>query len=63
MDAIAFGLGMSCLQFTFFTQNLHHVRYIYAQINIITPLFLAVTAGTLFYKGKVANWNVRCKVL
>jgi hypothetical protein len=54
---------MSFLQFTFSIPNLGHARYVYDQIHIISRLFLAVTAGSSFYKGKVANWDVNCKVL
>ena len=63
MDPMAFGSGMSCLQFNFSIPNLGHARYVYDQIHIISRLFLAVTAGSSFYKGKVANWDVNCKVL
>jgi len=63
MDAMAFGMGVSCLQCTFSTQNLNHARYIYDQFHVISPLMLAVTAGTPFHKGKVANWDARWKII
>lgn len=60
---MAFGMGVSCLQCTFSTQNLNHARYIYDQFHIISPLMLAVTAGTPFHKGKVSNWDARWKII
>lgn len=63
MDAMAFGMGMACLQCTFSTKNLDHARYVYDQMHVISPLMLAVTAGTPFYKGKISDWDVRWKVL
>lgn len=63
MDAMAFGMGMSCLQCTFSTQNLDHARYLYDQMHVISPLMLAVTAGTPFQKGKVSAWDSRWNVV
>lgn len=63
MDAMAFGMGISCLQCTFSTQNLDHARYIYDQFHVLSPLMLALTAGTPFHKGKVANWDARWKII
>lgn len=63
MDAMAFGMGMSCLQCTFSTKNLDHARYLYDQMHVISPFMLAVSAGTPFYKGKIAKWDVRWKTL
>lgn len=60
---MAFGMGMACLQCTFSTKNLDHARYVYDQLHILSPLMLAVTAGTPFYKGKIANWDARWKPL
>ena len=63
MDAMAFGMGNSCLQCTFSTLNMSHTRYLYDQLNVISPIFLALTAGTPFYKGKVSNWDVRWNII
>jgi len=63
MDAMAFGMGNSCLQCTFSTLNMSHARYLYDQLNVISPIFLALTAGTPFYKGKVSNWDVRWNII
>lgn len=63
MDATVFGTGQACLQCTFSTKNLGHARYVYDQLHILSPLMMAVTAGTPFYKGKISNWDARWKVL
>jgi hypothetical protein len=47
MDAMAFGMGMACLQCTFSTQNLDHARYIYDQMN-----FIRVKLPTGMYVGR-----------
>lgn len=63
MDANAFGPGMACLQCTFSTENLYNTQFIHDNMHIISPLMLAITAGTPFFKGKVSDWDVRWKVL
>jgi glutamate--cysteine ligase catalytic subunit len=61
MDAMAFGMGSCCLQCTFSTKDYDHARYVYDQFNVISPIMLALTAGTPFYKGKISDWDVRWK--
>jgi glutamate--cysteine ligase catalytic subunit len=63
MDAMAFGMGNSCLQCTFSTKDFNHARYVYDQLNTLSPILLALTAGTPFYKGKVSDWDVRWKII
>lgn len=63
LDAMAFGMGMSCLQCTFSTKNLSHARYLYDQMHVISPIFLAITAATPFHKGKMANWDARWNIV
>ncbi len=63
MDAMAFGMGACCLQCTFSTKDFDHARYVYDQLNVLSPIFLALTAGTPFFKGKVADWDVRWNVI
>ena len=60
---MAFGMGLSCLQVTFSTKSLYHARYVYDQLNVLSPLFLAITAGTPFYKGKVSDWDARWNII
>lgn len=59
MDSLLFGLGMSSIQCTFSTKNIDHARYIYDQFNILSPIFLSLTAGTPFYKNKISTWDTR----
>jgi len=49
MDAMAFGMGCSCLQVTFQARNLDESRHLTDQLAILTPLFMALTAGTPFF--------------
>lgn len=63
LDAMCFGMGLSCLQCTFSTKDLDHARYVHDQLNVLSPLFLALTAGTPFVKGKVADWDVRWNII
>lgn len=63
MDAMAFGMGNSCLQCTFSTKSFSHARYVYDQLNVISPILLALTAGTPFYKGKISDWDVRWNII
>ena len=63
LDAMAFGMGLSCLQCTFSTKNLYHARYLYDQMHVISPILLAMTAGTPFHKGKMANWDARWNIV
>lgn len=55
MDATGFGGSRCGLQATFSTKNFDHARYTHDQLNAISPIFLALTAGSPFHKGKVAN--------
>jgi len=63
MDAMTFGNGACCLQCTFSTKNFDHARYVYDQLNVISPIFLALTAGSPFFKGKVSDVDVRWSVI
>lgn len=63
MDAMAFGMGCCCLQCTFSTKNLDHARYVYDQLNVLSPIFMALTAGSPFFKGKVSNWDARWNIV
>jgi len=63
MDAVAFGMGCSCLQVTFQARNLDESRNLTDQLAILTPLFMALTAGTPFFKGYVSDWDARWNVI
>lgn len=63
MDAMAFGMGLSCLQCTFSTKDITHARYLHDSLHILSPLFLALTAGTPIIKGKLTDWDVRWNII
>ena len=63
MDAMAFGMGMCCLQCTFSTKDINHARYLYDNLHVISPMFLALTAGTPILKGKLSDWDVRWNII
>lgn len=63
MDAMAFGMGFCCLQCTFSTKSFDHARYVYDQYNVLSPIFLALTAGSPIFKGKLSDWDVRWNVI
>lgn len=63
LDAMIFGPGMGCLQCTFSADNLYEARFLYDQMHIISPLMLAITAGTPFHKGKIGDYDARWKIL
>lgn len=63
MDAMGFGMGMSCLQCTFGTRNLEQATYIHDMMHVLSPLFLSLTAATPILKGKLSNWDARWKII
>ncbi|KAL4505198.1 hypothetical protein ABPG72_016265 [Tetrahymena utriculariae] len=63
MDAMAFGMGSSCIQTTFSAKNLSHARRLYDQMSIISPLFLAMTASSPIFRGKLAAIDTRWDVI
>ncbi|KAK2194712.1 bifunctional Glutamate-cysteine ligase catalytic subunit/Glutamine synthetase-guanido kinase [Babesia duncani] len=63
MDAMVFGMGMSCIQTTFSCQDEEEARYLYDQMLVLSPLFLALTASTVAFRGQLADTNTRWSVL
>lgn len=63
MDAMGFGMGMSCLQCTFGTKNMDHATYLHDMLHVLSPLFLSLTAATPILKGKLSAWDVRWKII
>lgn len=47
----------------FSTKDFNHARYMYDQLNVLSPIMLAMTAGSPFYKGKISDWDIRWKAL
>jgi glutamate--cysteine ligase catalytic subunit len=63
IDSVTAGLGHCCLQVTTSTIDLDHARYVYDQLNIMSPIFMALSAGTPFLKGKLSDWDVRWRTI
>jgi glutamate--cysteine ligase catalytic subunit len=63
MDAMAFGMGMCCLQTTYLTKDITHARYLYDQLSILSPLFMALSAGTPFAKGRLLATDTRWDII
>ena len=55
MDAMGFGMGMSCLQVTFQASKLSEARSVYDQLAVFAPIMLALTAATPFYRGRIVH--------
>lgn len=62
LDAMGFGMGCCCLQVTFQASSINEARYLYDQLAVITPVFLALSAGSPIFRGFLADvdcrWNV-----
>jgi glutamate--cysteine ligase catalytic subunit len=63
MDAMAFGMGCSCLQVTFESQSLNHARYVHDQLLPFTPILAAISASAPIFKGKLADIDMRWTVI
>ncbi|CEO95021.1 unnamed protein product (mitochondrion) [Plasmodiophora brassicae] len=63
MDAMAFGMGCCCLQVTFQCRNIDEARHLYDQLAILSPIMLALTAASPFFKGRIADTDVRWNVI
>ncbi|CAM38144.1 putative gamma-glutamylcysteine synthetase [Leishmania braziliensis MHOM/BR/75/M2904] len=59
MDCMAFGMGASALQVTMQLDNINEARYVYDQLAILCPVFLALTSATPFQKGLLCDTDVR----
>ena len=51
MDSMHFGMGASCLQITYETQNINHARYLYDMFLPFTPIMSVLSASTPIVKG------------
>lgn len=54
---------MSCLQMTFGTPNLSTARFLYDQMAVLAPIFLALSAATPMLRGWLSDYDARWKVL
>ncbi len=63
MDCMAFGMGMCCLQVTFQGRDCDESRYMYDQLAVLAPIFLAMTAATPVVKGRLSGMDTRWSVI
>ena len=63
MDAMHFGMGCSCLQVTYETQNVNHARFLYDMFLPFTPIMSALSATTPLIKGQISDHDFRWEVI
>jgi glutamate--cysteine ligase catalytic subunit len=63
MDAMAFGMGCTCLQVTMQCRDEWESRYLHDQWVVLSPLFLALSASTPFFNGKVVDSDTRWEAI
>jgi len=63
MDCMAYGMGMCCLQVTFQGASMDEARFLHDQMNVLTPILLALTAATPIYRGRLAATDARWRVI
>jgi len=63
MDAMGFGMGMSCLQVTFQACNVEEAESLYDQLAPLCPILLALTAGAPVFRGWLADVDCRWDVI
>lgn len=59
MDAMGFGMGMSCLQLTFQACHLKEAVSLYDQLTPLCPIILALTASNPISRGYLADTDCR----
>jgi len=63
LDAFTFGMGLCSLQITFGVADLTEARWLYDQMHVFTPLFLALSASMPFHKGKLLDTDSRWHII
>ncbi|KAG8467409.1 hypothetical protein KFE25_000725 [Diacronema lutheri] len=58
-DAMAYGMGSCCLQVTFQARDVHESRFLTDQLAVLAPIFLALTAATPTFRGRLVDTDVR----
>ena len=62
-DAMAFGMGCCSLQTTFQAKDLAESRHLYDQLAALTPVMLALTAGTPILRGWLLDEDCRWDIV
>ena len=63
MDAMAFGMGSCCLQITMQCQTERESRYLHDQLTVLSPVFMALSAATPMFKGRLVDTDCRWDVI
>jgi len=63
MDAMGFGMGLSCLQITFQGCCVEEAQMLYDQLTPMCPIMLAMTASLPFFRGYLADVDCRWDVI
>jgi len=63
MDAMGFGMGLSCLQITFQSCFVEEAQMLYDQLTPMCPIMLAMTASLPFFRGYLADVDCRWDVI
>ena len=63
MDAMAFGMGCTCLQITFQAKDVEESRFMYDQLAVMAPIMMALTASTPILKGRIADTDARWGII
>lgn len=63
LDAMGFGMGMSCLQMTFQACSINEARYLYDQLAAVTPIVMALSAATPILRGFLSDLDCRWCVI
>jgi glutamate--cysteine ligase catalytic subunit len=65
LDSAMFGNGMTCLQVTVGTSDVSEARWLYDQLHVFTPIWLALSASSPFHKGTLlktdTRWDILCQ--
>ncbi|EUD68011.1 glutamate-cysteine ligase catalytic subunit [Plasmodium inui San Antonio 1] len=63
LDAMFFGMSMCCQQVTMSFPTIDDAKYLYDQLAVIAPLFLALTASTPYLGGFLTETDTRWRVI
>jgi glutamate--cysteine ligase catalytic subunit len=63
MDAMAFGMGSCCLQVTMQCCTERESRFLHDQLIAFSPIYMALSAATPFYKGRFVDSDSRWDVI
>ena len=63
LDSLAQGFGCTCLQVTFQCSDLTEAKYLYDQMAVMAPVFLALSACSPIWRGYLSDVDCRWNIL